>query len=71
MPNTAHSRLARIEEGVKYIKEAVAPLVEKSQEHEVQIQLLKNDSRWRKTILFSLAAIFGTLGGIAVEFFKH
>ena len=71
MPNSIESRLARIEEGVNYIKQYVPPLVKISQTHSVQIALLKNNSRWKTTIFFSIATFSGVIGTMIVEWFKH
>jgi hypothetical protein len=63
--------IARLDENVTHVKNALPPLIQQSQAHTLDIALIKRDGWWRSTIFFSISGLIGALTTLAVEWIRH
>lgn len=71
-------KLARIEEGINFlrgdiseIKVSMKPLVIKSQNHSVDIALLKRDNKWKHRITNTISGALGAIFIAIVDYFRR
>ena len=63
--------LARLDENVTHLKDALPPLIKQTQNHTLEIALIKRDAWWKSTIFFSVSGLVGALTTLAIEWIRH
>lgn len=77
MPESIESRMARIEENIKFIKliaekldQSMPKIVHQLHKHEIAISVIRRDEKWKRTIVFAGAAIVGAVSSTIMDWIK-
>ena len=70
MDDKLRETVARIDENVRLLRREVTPLIRVSQINSLDIAMMKNDNKWKKSIYTAFFGLLGIVVGALAEFLR-